>query len=304
MITEIAAGEGKIRVLVAVVNSPEFLAQQSQLLKLLSCDELELIVLNDSIEQPDQSNFFDGTTYAGLEEVCQDYGIVSHRVPQEIHENRHLLYARPHDRRHNATTRTADALDWGLQNFGLGYDGIVAVLDADMFPIKPFSFSQSLAGVHLCGLPQTRSKRVFGFIDRSVTYMWNGIFYFDARTLPNKKAFILDAGRIHGVPTDTGGAMHDYFAQTPELRFRPIAHKGSGTWVHSQADALPRPVSQFLSQDPRNCDGKHFAELYDGAFLHYRAHGNWDAFGKSELRKSLLMKALSHVGARPRLAAG
>jgi hypothetical protein len=52
----------------------------------------------------------------------------------------------------------------------------------------------------------------------------------------------------------------------------------SGTWDISEAPEYIKKnpiLLDFLTNDPRNVNGKFFCELYDGAFLHYRAGGNW-----------------------------
>ena len=59
-------------------------------------------------------------------------------------------------------------------------------------------------------------------------------------------------------------------------RFFFIKHLYSCTWDASEApDYISPTLLHFLTNDPRNTNGKFFCELYDNAFLHYRAGGNW-----------------------------
>ena len=53
----------------------------------------------------------------------------------------------------------------------------------------------------------------------------------------------------------------------------------SCTWNESEIpDNLKNNLKliNFITNDPRNQNGKFFCEIYENKFLHYRAGGNWE----------------------------
>ena len=158
------------------------------------------------------------------------------------------------------------------------------VIDSDMFLIREWSASKWReydAAIVL----QSRTDPIYH-------YPWNGLYYFDMFRLQDKE--LIRWNRIPGF-CDVGGQAASWLEKqmgnhpmpdTQKIRWTNqvfytdkiffIKHLWSGTWDQSDTlDDMNPTLLAFLTNDPRNVEGKFFCELYDNAFLHYRAGGNW-----------------------------
>ena len=263
-----------MKILTAVVNNPEFIEIQYHTLKRFYRGDYEFIVFNDAKPFADYTNSGDTTLRQQIEDKCRELQIQC----VSIQNDHHVV-------KDNASERTADAMNL-MTTYMIEHPDQYLVIDSDMFLIHDFSaeqYKEYSAAIVL----QTR-------INPTYHYPWNGLYYFDMTKLKNT-----DQMRWERVPgyCDTGGHMNDWFLgqmdqrsipNTDEIRwsnqtfhndlFYFIKHLWSGTWNHEETPDYikERPnLLEFLSTDPRNTNGKFFCELYDNAFLHYRAGGNW-----------------------------
>jgi hypothetical protein len=277
-----------MKILTAVVNNPEFIEIQYHTLKRFYRGNYEFIVFNDAKTFSDYTNNGDITIKTQIEDKCRELQIQCISIPNEHH-----VY------RDSASDRTADSMNFIFQ-YQQAHPDQYLVIDSDMFLIRDFSaeqYKEYSAAVVL----QSRANPTYH-------YPWNGLYYFDMFKLKNKEQI-----RWECIPgcCDTGGRMNDWFMtqmghrpipNTDDIRwsnqtfhndvFYFIKHLWSGTWNHDETPDYikERPnLLEFLSMDPRNTNGTFFCELYDNAFLHYRAGGNWRqeglAFHKENTKK-------------------
>jgi len=277
-----------MKILTAVVNNPEFIEIQYHTLKRFYRGDYEFIVFNDAKTFADYTNSGDTTLRQQIEDKCRELQIQCVSIQNDHHMSRD-----------NASERSADSMNL-MTRYMIEHPDQYLVIDSDMFLIHDFSadkYKEYCAAIVL----QSRANPTY-------YYPWNGLYYFDMMKLKNTEQMRWE--RIPGY-CDTGGHMNDWFLgqmdtrpipNTDDIRwsnqtfhndlFYFIKHLWSGTWNHDETPDYikERPtLLEFLSTDPRNTNGKFFCELYDNAFLHYRAGGNWRqeglAFHKENTKK-------------------
>lgn len=262
-----------MKIVTAVVNNPDFIEIQYRTLKRYYQGDYEFIVFNDAKTFPDYTNGGDITIGRQIEDRCASLQIQCIAIPNDHHRAKD-----------NASDRTADAMNFIFQ-YQINHPDQYLVIDSDMFLIRPWSV-ESLVGYDAAIVLQHRS-------DPLTDYLWNGWCYMNMLNIKNKE--LIRWERSPGC--DTGGKTHDWLQSqmsgwpmpnTDEIRWSNqmfytdtiyfIKHLWSCTWNISEAPDYIKEnptLLAFLKDDPRNVDGKFFCELYDGAFLHYRAGGNW-----------------------------
>ncbi len=213
------------------------------------------VVYNDAKEFPDFSNFGNMNIRKEIEQTCSRLNIPCIPIPNSHHQ----VNISP-------SWRTADALNFILANQKF-QGGKHLVLDSDMFLMKPLNWATDFDDYDAVLLHQQRDH---------VRYCWNGIAYLNMDTLQPAELLAWNDGYVEGIFTDTGGAMSHFLNRT-QNRIRWMSHLSSGRWTTEQ---FPLDCDlqwlNFLLADPRNTGGNFFAEIYDSAFFHYRAGGNWE----------------------------
>ena len=263
-----------MKIITAVVNNPEFIEIQYHTLKRFYQGSYEFIVFNDAKMFPDYTNSGDVTLRQQIEEKCNALQIQCISIP-----NGH------HTMKDNASERSADSMNVMFQ-YQKDHPDQYLVIDSDMFLIHEWS-ADKLKEYDAAIVLQSRKDPTFH-------YPWNGWCYFDMFKVKNTD--LVHWERIPGY-CDTGGRMNDWLQaqmvgqpmpDTDEIRWSShtfhtdtiyfTKHLWSCTWNASEAPDYIKEnqtLLDFLTNDPRNVNGKFFCELYDGAFLHYRAGGNW-----------------------------
>ena len=263
-----------MKVVSAVVNNPIFIQIQFYTLqKYFKGSEYEFIIFNDAKDFPDFSNGGDITIKQKIENVCKELGIQCVPIPNQKHQTVSC-----------AATRCADSMNFIL-NYQLQNPDKYLLLDSDMFLISDFDINK-YATYDCAVVLQSR-------FDHQVNYIWNGIYYFDILKMRNKD--LLNWNCCNGC--DVGGMMQEWLLKQVDKASMPntdlirwtnnqyhttniyfIKHLWSCSWNMSEMPDCVKEnakLHEFLIRDPRNQNGKFFAEIYDNVFLHYRAGGNW-----------------------------
>lgn len=200
-------------------------------------------------------------------------------MPQHLHKN------------NEPSHRNAAIVNYSLQALGFWHDGVVALLDSDMFLVKEFSIKEYMQNYPLCGVKQVKS-----FGDKVVDYLWVGIVFLDMKNLPNKNIIDFGLGKVEGVQTDTGGKTHYYLSQNRNVpvRFMNLnytldAFRRLKSCLCTDCQISKRPCAQAIQNiksygafDDKqiqfiNATGGDNSEFYvDANFFHYRCGSNWD----------------------------
>jgi len=276
-----------MKIVTAVVNNPIFIEVQYHTLKKYFQGEYEFIVFDDSKDFPDFTNGNDITIKPQIQHICSKLNITCINIKNEHHKQNT-----------NAAARCADSMNYILHYQKNNPDKYL-LLDSDMVLIDHFD-ANKYSNYDCAVVLQSRNNH-------KINYFWNGIYYFDMTKMNNLELLNWNCC----TNCDVGGMMQKWLRtqmsnkpipNTDEIRFTNnqycvnnvyfIKHLWSCSW-----DIGELPINlknnakliDFLKNDIRNSNGKFFCEVYDNAFLHYRAGGNWRAEGLG-LHKSLSQK--------------
>jgi len=248
-----------VLVVTSAYNRPDFIEVQYKTLKKFLLDEYEYVVFNDARDPSLQYE---------IENMCAKWNIRCINIPQSIHDLPYLERV-PGEGFHDPAVRNANVVQYALNSIGFDHNGIVTILDSDMFLVKPFSIEDYLSGYEIGGVPQSYSKNGI-----SIEYLWIGIAFLDMGKLPDKEKINFNCGRIKGVPVDAGGHTYDYLQSHPELNIRLFYARYFGN------------VSFDFKTDDLGLEDREIALLQsgmvnvefflNGTFFHYRSGTNWD----------------------------
>jgi len=240
-----------IHIFTSVVNRPDFAILQNQLFKKFLKNEYQFHIVDDSVEESVSGQF---------ELICNQSGFSYYRKPERAVQL-------------NPAQSCADTVQWTYDNIirKNHCDDIVLFLDSDMFLIDEFDIEEYMKDEIISGLPQVRGH---------VTYMWNGIMFFNMPKIEDKNIDFSD-GVIEGQMTDVGGMTYWYFKKNSiQMKETNVEYPTHYNDIDLQKDA-----------------GGYNMELHlDGKFLHYRAatnwHANWRGFEDPLLAKTIVFNQI------------
>lgn len=264
----------KVRIFSPVFNRPDFIDIQKRTFDTFLQDEYELIIFNDA---PNQS------MATQIELMCKKLNLECIRVPQELHLRRPQA---------SAGHRHMDGIQFALEKIGYGYDGIVMLIDSDMFLIKPFSINNFLDGYDAAADKQGRSDG-----KTLVQYFSPLIVMMDMSKLPNKQNISFEGGRVEGLNCDVGGHTYYYLKNNPSVKVKWWNLIHIGAWIQhikcpqcinmSCGNCIQKLIDQNFNNDlitfihacPTDTQSSLDLEFcIDNTFLHYRSGSNWRNF--------------------------
>jgi hypothetical protein len=260
----------KVLIFTYSFNRPDFIEIQHKTLQKFCLDEYEFVVFNDAK---------DSSLRTGIHKTCERLKIRCIDMPQHLHKSQEPSH------------RNAKIVNYSLNFMGFDYDGIVALLDSDLFLVKEFSIKDYMQNHPLAGVHQERSSG-----STKIDYLWIGIAFLDMRRLPDKKTIDFRPGKIKRIQTDTGGFTHLYLSKHRDIPIRYInqnyakqAHDILKTCFCSSCKRGEYPCSQAIYKAKSYgkysdeqiqfiySSGADNSEFYlDSHFFHYRAGSNWD----------------------------
>lgn len=261
----------QVLVITHAFNRPDFIPYQYYTFKKFLHDDYKFVVFNDARDTHHKKN---------IDEVCRILDIECIRIPQTVHDKPYLKRWPGEDYNHSVV-RCANVVQYSLDVLGFDHDGMVMIIDSDMFLIKPFSVQSFMLEnkIDIAGVHQTRS---------GIRYLWNGIVLMNMNTLPNKRSLDWNCGKVEGVSVDVGGQTYYYLNNNPTVKvhyFHQIHSDGlicdtcrerhNAKCTHND-DILAKfnitdaKTLNFLKAGPVNVEFFH-----NESFLHYRGAG-WD----------------------------
>ena len=222
-----------IHIFTSVVNRPDFVLLQEKLFKYFLQHEYKFHVVDDSVDPSITEQF---------EIACSLNEIEYYRKPAATKSM-------------SPAQACADTVQWTYDNIikTNHKEDIVLFLDSDMFLIDDFDIEDYMKDASIAGLPQVRGH---------VTYMWNGIMFFNMPKIEDKDIDFSD-GIVEGEMTDVGGHTYLYF-------------KNTGVVMKKTNEECPEYPTHYNDIDLQKDAGGYNMELHlDGNFLHYRAATNW-----------------------------
>lgn len=263
--------DAKVLIITHSFNRPDFIEIQYKTFKRFLKDDYEYVVFIDAYSK---------TVTKEAKKICKKYGIRYFIIPQEIHE-RPYLKRWPKEKYHHPSVRTANVIQYSLNTFGFKHDGIVIIIDSDLFLINDFSFTDFMQDYDLAGVPQSRGQHV--------SYIWNGLVFLNMQTLPNKETLDFNCGMVEGMPVDTAGQTHYYLKNNPQIKKYNISCIHSSHLLCQECRKIEHMECEHNTDELKNAgfnpalikfiqSGAHnFEILMKGTFLHYRGGGNWES---------------------------
>ena len=221
-----------IHIFTSVVNRPDFVSLQKQLFDKFLEDNYKFHIVDDSIDNNISEQF---------KAICSENNFSYYRKPSRTVQM-------------NPAQACADTVQWTYDNIiKINHtNDIVFFCDSDLFLIDTFNISNYMEDAIIAGLPQYRA---------SVTYMWNGIMFFNMPKIEDLDIDFSD-GYVNGELTDVGGNTYHYF-------------KKNNFWIKETDVEYPTHFNDIELQNEEVTKGYNFELHLDGKFLHYRAATNW-----------------------------
>ena len=180
------SSSAKILLITHSFNRPDFIPIQNKTFKKFLLDDFELVVFNDASDDNISNK---------IEDACSQEGLRCIRIPQELHAVPYKNF--PGQLPQGTSARHMIGIEYSLELIGYDFDGIVVLIDSDMFLIRPFSIEKYMGDAHIASFIRNT--------ERSFDFFWPGLTFIRMNKIPNKKELIFDGGYINGRPLDTGG---------------------------------------------------------------------------------------------------
>ena len=221
-----------IHIFTSVVNRPDFVLLQNKLFQKFLKNDYQFHVVDDSIDQTISEQF---------DTICSENGFSYYKKPERTVQM-------------NPAQACADTVQWTYDTLikENHKNDIVFFCDSDLFLIDEFDIVNYMNGAIIAGLPQYRG---------SVTYMWNGIMFFNVPMMEDLNINFSD-GVIEDELTDVGGHTYYYF-------------KKNNIQMKETDVQYPTHYYDIELQNEEVTRGYNFELHLDGKFLHYRAATNW-----------------------------
>lgn len=220
-----------IRLLTFHYNRPDFIELQHKTLQKFMQEDYELIVINDG-NTPERAQ--------AIRLTCEQYGIRCVRFEQHWHFtdclndqvlswlydpafiHTHLSFWTQdwHGVLNQPSVRHCHAIQYALDHFGYGHDDIVAILDGDIFPIRPISLKTLLKDVPIAGIRRTVAEE-------NLEYLWVPFIAFDQSRLPNIHDLKFNVAFIEGHIHDSGAESYYYLKNNPGVNVKMYDYHGS-----------------------------------------------------------------------------
>jgi len=256
-LSTMALANEKVLIFTHCHNRPEFIEMQVKCFKAFIKDDYEFVVFNDA---PNQS------MCDAIVQTCQRLNIKCMRVPQN----------RP-AHRETPSYRHMDGIRFALNTIGFDHDGIVFMIDSDMFPVKPFSVNEYMKGYDIAGDEQFRPCQG----PKKVVYISPLTVFMNMKTLPNKKAIDFTGDKVEGESCDVGGHLYYYFKANPKVKLKftkvnCIAALSDDAKAVNQLDDRTKSFLKTLKQSFDANDPHRMQFHVDQTFIHYVAGSNWN----------------------------
>lgn len=246
-------------------NMPEYIELQLRSLnKFFECD-FKFIIINDAKLEGDLTNFNQSNLNEKISNTCKNNNIDCIRFPQNYHTNRNILFPNTSEpKTNNAVTRCADVTQFCINHFLKNHNnGLLMILDADMFFINNFNILNFMENHNLGGIRQ------------KMGYLWNGICIFDSKLNLNELNF--DCGYVNNEPVDVGGQTY-YFMKKYEdiIKYKPVtcSHYTFEETFKKESDHIKKILLEYTKLREDKSANKEI--ILNKCILHIRSGGNWD----------------------------
>ncbi len=255
----------KVLLITHSYNRPEFIEIQTRTFKAFLNDDYEQVIFNDAPNESMKNQ---------IEEMCKKCGIKCYRIPQELHK------------RPAPGHRHIDGIMYSLEQIGYNFNGLVCLVDSDLFLLKPFSIEKYMQGYDISGELQGRESATL-----KIRHLSPILVFMNMPTLPNKHTLSFEGGDVLGLTCDVGGHTYYYFKNNPSIRSRfftlmylPALKKALACTAcnnFSCTSCKTQLLNHYnFDQDALNfihaCPDDNMEFVLDNHFMHYRCGSNWN----------------------------
>ncbi len=230
----------KVRLLTFHYNKPEFIELQYKAFTKFLEDDFEIIVFNDA-NTPEREE--------AIRKTCETYGIQCIRFEPEWHLHDPLnTYLKkqldnPQIKSHvllgkdiasiaeNYSVRHCHVIQYALDHYGYSHDDVVAIVDGDLFPIRPISIKEMLSDCDIAAIHRDI------WVDR-VAYLWVVFIAFNPQSLPDLEEFQCHLDVINNTIYDSGAHTYHYLKNHPNVRAKRYIHDASTEIIHHTQSCL------------------------------------------------------------------
>lgn len=188
--------------------------------------------------------------------------------------------------------RHCDGIKFSLELLGYDHNGIVMIIDSDMFLVRPLSIKNYMKDFDLIGGYQYRSNNII-----KIEYTSPCLVLINMRKIPNKLDLIFESGTIEDLACDVGAYSYYYFKKNPHAKV--YLYNAISTHL------VPRDEKELreLNYDENTINlifnlGKSYGMEFhgDNNFIHYYAGGsNWPGYGEEYLeQKNAILNKYIH----------
>ena len=242
-------------------SRPDFIELHVKTFEAFLQDEYEYVVFNDAPNNQMRKK---------IHQTCEKLGVRCFDVPPHASD------------RQNPSLRHCDGIRYSLKTIGFDYNGMVAMIDAEMLLVRRFRGAGYIKDYEFIGCHQVRAKGTI-----RVEYTAPCLVFMDMRTLPNKRTINFEVGHIKGLACDVGAHTYYYFKNNPTVKLK--------WYVSAPKNGLPQDAGSLhaLGYDENSInliltmDGKYGFEFHGNSyFIHYYTGGsNWPGYSQSWLNE-------------------
>lgn len=220
----------KIRLLTFHFNDSELIELQQKAFKKFMADDYELIVFNDADNAMDEEKIRASCKKYNLQ--CVRYEQEWHRIDPLNNQIKQWVKESPHieaflnrfkdDPSQHPSIRHSHVIQFALDHFGYGHDDILAIVDGDLFPIRPVNLRELLKNGGIIGIEGFRAPFIA----------------FNPTTLPDVRELKFNVSFIDNLFHDTGSHCRYYLMDHPSIGFKEYCPKNSDRLNHLSIDQL------------------------------------------------------------------
>lgn len=279
----------KIRVVSVHCGNPDLITLQKKSLDAFMLEPFEYVVYDDSMNEPDISNYFTGNMTEKIKEAILTNGAEYRRIPHEIHKDRRCLF--PHTIEpftQNANVRVSNIFQFMFRDsVNFCSKARIMYMEADVFLTRPLNVTNYLkeSNASVAGVAQWRGIKSLGF-SFSITYIWNPILIFDLAKLPGPLDLNFDCGRVYIKNSESSIDVLDYLDTSGHLyewlhkRNPVIKFMSTGHMVDRKEAPFMTTVAAWKRQLSNTTLHVGRVQVLDDLFIHFRNGGNWMSEGK------------------------
>lgn len=205
----------KILIMTSTTNHADFIEIQNKTFEKFLKEDYEFVVFNDACDPHESKEIFD---------TCLLLNIKCIQVPQENRGTpdwlirKFPIFVKEHPWWACAAFRHDQAISYMMQTDGFKYDGVVVLIDSDMFLTDFFSVIDFLGDHDISGLK-------LGYEPDRI-HFWPGLMFFRMDKLPNKETMKFAPVMTESLTLNTGGSLYHYLEANQNLKKLFFEQKG------------------------------------------------------------------------------